>query len=198
MNYVLKDDKQVRERVRTNADRMIADIFGYNALLFGEMFGYDFMQGSRIAKKWRVSDSFKHNEKIDLITDSKLLGVGAETIDLIILPYILESVKSPFVVLENMADLLVSDGYLLLIGVNSWSFGRNNCFSELNSIVDSEGAKLFTMRELSSALNSCNLVIEQTEFLYFGGLFDCRDKSEEKRRKFIYRRIVVSLGYPTH
>ena len=194
MNYFIKDDRQARERVQAEASRMIADIFGYNALLFGEMYGYELLRGSRIAKKWRVSDSLERSNEIDLVTDLNYLGVGSETIDLIVLPFILEFIKSPYALLDNMSELLVSDGSLLLIGVQSWSFGQNSCFSELNEIFQSDGVNLLKMKELSYILSSCNLMIEQTEFFYFGALLDKLNKGEEKKGKFSYRRIVFSLG----
>ena len=72
MKFFLKEDDKVFEQTKSAATSMIADIFGYDALLVGDHFDQDFLEVSRIANKWRVAQSLQkplNAKKFDLITD---------------------------------------------------------------------------------------------------------------------------------
>ena len=196
MNFFLKEDDKIFEHTEWAANKLIVDIFGYDALLVGEIFGHNFLRTSRIANKWRVIQNFQiplNSEKFDFISDLCPMSVAPEKIDLIVLPFVLESSDRPCEVLKEMTELLVTDGYLLLIGVARWSFGRNKFFSKINSLTPSRGLGLFTIADLKSKLADSNLVIEKLESKYFGRFFQHKDIGE-KSNNCLNKSLAICFG----
>ncbi len=196
MEFFLKDDDKIFEQTKSAANSMIADIFGYDALLIGDYFDHDFLRVSRIANKWRVSQVLQkplNAEQFDLITDLCSISIAPEKIDLIVLPFVLESTERRSEVLEQMIELLVTDGYLLLIGVASWSFGRNNFFSKINSLTSRRASNLSRMVDLKTKLTKNNLAIEKLESKYFGRFFHFQD-IKDKKNNFLKKRLAICFG----
>ena len=196
MKFFLKEDDKVFEQTKSAATSMIADIFGYDALLVGDHFDQDFLEVSRIANKWRVAQSLQkplNAKKFDLITDLCSMSISPEKIDLIVLPFILDSTDRPHEVLDQMIELLVTDGYLLLIGVASWSFGRNNFFSKINSLTSRRNSNLSRMVNLKTKLKENNLAIEKLESKYFGRFCHFQDIKNESNN-FLNKRLAICFG----
>lgn len=196
MEFFLKDDEKIFEQTKSAASNMIADIFGYDALLVGDLFDRDFLRVSRIANKWRVNQSSQmplNANNFDLITDLCSISIAPEKIDLIVLPFVLESTDRRHEVLDQMIELLVTDGYLLLIGVASWSFGRNNFFSKINSLTSRRNSNLSRMEDLKTKLTENNLAIEKLESKYFGRFCHSRDVKNE-RSNFLDKRLAICFG----
>ena len=196
MEFFLKEDDKIFEQTKLATNKMIVDIFGYDALLVGEHFDHDFLRASRIANKWRVTQNFQmplNNEKFDFISDLCRISIAPEKIDLIVLPFVLESTDRPYEVLEEMSELLVSDGYLLLIGVAKWSFGKNKFFSKINSLTSSGSSTLFTVADLKSKLAQSNLVVEKLESKYFGRF--CHNKDiKDRSNNYLNKRLAICFG----
>ena len=193
MKFLLKNDRQIRAQIESISRNMISDIFGYNALLVGDYFDKKILEESRIPNKWSVLNRVEKRWKANLITEFEEISIVNETIDLIILPYILENTVAPYSVLEKFGHLLVSGGSLLLVGVQPWSFGKNNHFSQLNSFVKLDGSKMLAVREIKSKLYAENLVIEKLEYLYFGKFF-YDDVRHTKRISIINKKVSISFG----
>lgn len=196
MDFFLKEDDKIFEQTKLAANKMIVDIFGYDALLVGEPFDHDFLSASRIANKWRVTQNFKmplNTEKYDFISDLCCMSIAPEKIDLIVLPFVLESTDRPYEVLEEMSELLVSDGYLLLIGVATWSFGKNKFFSKINSLTESGSSAFVSMANLKSRLAQSNLVIEKLESKYFGRFWHYKD-IKDKSNNYLNMRLAICFG----
>ena len=193
MKFFLKNDRQIRAQIESISRNMISDIFGYNALLVGDYFDQKFLEESRIPNKWRVLNRVEKRWKANLITEFEEICIVNETIDLIILPYILENSVAPYSVLARFSHLLVSGGSLLLVGVQPWSFGKNSHFSQLNSFVKLDGSKMIAIKEIKSKLYAENLVIEKLEYLYFGKFFH-DDVRSKKRISFINKKVAISFG----
>ena len=128
-------------------------------------------------------------KKFDLITDLCSISISPEKIDLIVLPFILDSTDRPHEVLDQMIELLVTDGYLLLIGVASWSFGRNN-FSKINSLTSRRNSNLSRMVNLKTKLKENNLAIEKLESKYFGRFCHFQDIKNESNN-FLNKRLAI-------
>ncbi|HSQ05867.1 MAG TPA: hypothetical protein VLN59_17645, partial [Burkholderiales bacterium] len=73
------------EREQTYFDRAVADIFGYNALQLG-MPELDFLRASRITLRCKMAP----DGAVDLRADFRDLPIASNSIDLMLLPHVLE------------------------------------------------------------------------------------------------------------
>ncbi len=97
-------------------DRVVADIFGYNALQCG-LAQIDLLAASRIPSRWRVGSS----GPIDLRADFCDLPIAANSIDLVVLPHVLEFSDDPHQILREVVRVLVPEGQVVISGFNPWS-----------------------------------------------------------------------------
>ncbi|MCC6534634.1 MAG: class I SAM-dependent methyltransferase [Burkholderiales bacterium] len=104
------------EREREYYDRVVADIFGYNALQCG-LAEIDLLRTSRIPSRWRIGS----NGAIALRTDFRDLPLAANSIDLVVLPHVLEFSDDPHQILREVVRVLVPEGQVVISGFNPWS-----------------------------------------------------------------------------
>jgi SAM-dependent methyltransferase len=93
----------VLERERDYYDRVVADIFGYNALQCG-LPQIDLLRMSRILK-----------------ADFRDLPIMANSVDLVVLPHVLEFTDDPHQILREVVRILVPEGQVVISGFNPWS-----------------------------------------------------------------------------
>lgn len=104
------------ERERDYYDRVVADIFGYNALQCG-LAEIDLLSASRIPSRWRIGST----GPIALQTDFRDLPIAANSIDLVVLPHVLEFSSDPHQILREVVRVLVPEGQVVISGFNPWS-----------------------------------------------------------------------------
>lgn len=97
-------------------DRLLADIFGYFAVQVGcpEI---DFLRANRIP--WRSSLALAGNAHI--IADAHELPFAAESLDLLVLPHLLEFSEQPHQILREAERVLRPEGELVVTGFNPLS-----------------------------------------------------------------------------
>lgn len=94
-------------------DGAVADIFGYNALQLG-LPQVDLLRMSRIAYRLKVGLT----APVGLTADCRDLPIAGNSIDLVLLPHVLEFNENPHQVLREVARVLVPEGHLLLACFN--------------------------------------------------------------------------------
>lgn len=94
----------------------IADIFGFHALQIG-LPTHDFLQGSRITAK-HVLDL---DEPAHLYADPAYLPFAENSIDLIVLPHVLEFTDNPHAILREAYRVLRPEGQMVISGFNPFS-----------------------------------------------------------------------------
>jgi len=104
------------EREREYFDRVVADIFGYNALQFG-LSSIDLLRTSRITSRWHVGSG----SAVALRADFRDLPIASNSIDLVILPHVLEFSEDPHQILREVVRVLVPEGQMIVSGFNPWS-----------------------------------------------------------------------------
>lgn len=104
------------ERERAYFDHVVADIFGYNALQFG-LAEIDLLESSRIPSRWCVGSS----GPIALRADFRDLPIAANSVDLVVLPHVLEFSADPHQILREVVRILVPEGQVVISGFNPWS-----------------------------------------------------------------------------
>lgn len=97
-------------------DNVVADIFGFHALQLG-MPGVDFLSANRISHKFRIDP--KH--EADLLANYDELPVDTQSIDLLILPHVLEFTPHPHRILREIDRVMMPEGRIIITAFNPWS-----------------------------------------------------------------------------
>jgi SAM-dependent methyltransferase len=106
----------VLQREQAYFDRIVADRFGYNALQLG-MRQPDFLRASRMPLRCRVATS----GPVDLRADPRDLPIASNSIDLVLLPHVLEFDQHPHQILREVHRVLMPEGNVLISSFNPWS-----------------------------------------------------------------------------
>ncbi|TAL76384.1 MAG: methyltransferase domain-containing protein [Burkholderiaceae bacterium] len=109
------------EQEKINA--MVANVFGYHAMQVG-LPNWDLLQANRIPYKGRTHsycDAGCPQPDVALYTDPENLPFDGQSIDLLILPHVLECSNSPHQVLREAERVLMPEGRVVVSGFNPWS-----------------------------------------------------------------------------
>ncbi|HTP95972.1 MAG TPA: class I SAM-dependent methyltransferase [Burkholderiales bacterium] len=108
--------RYVLEREQAHFDRIVADVFGFNALQLG-LARIDFLRASRMPFTCRVGT----DGPVGLTADFHDLPIATGSIDLVLLPHVLEFSRDPHQILREVVRVLMPEGQLLICGFNPWS-----------------------------------------------------------------------------
>lgn len=103
-------------------DRTVSDIFGFNALQLG-LPEHDFLRDSRIPL--RLTGANQTGAAVRLCGDE--LPFACDSLDLALLPHILEFAEHPHQILREVERVLMPEGNLMISGFNPrslWGFRR--------------------------------------------------------------------------
>ena len=109
-------------------DAVAPDIFGFHAIQLG-LPQFDLLRESRIVRRVTVSPetSFQQNH---VQAQFHELPFDAHSIDLCVMPHVLDFSENPHEVLREIDRVLRPEGRLLVIGFNPWSmFGTRKLWS---------------------------------------------------------------------
>lgn len=93
-------------------DARVADIFGYNAVQLG-LPEADFLRANRMPLRFRAGAG-----EVQLETDLEALPFAANSLDLVVLPHVLEFAANPHQVLREVERVLVPEGHVVIAGFN--------------------------------------------------------------------------------
>src|SRR4051812_34772444 len=104
------------EKERAYLDDVTPDIFGFHAVQLG-LPGYDLLRESRISHRMRVA----HLGDPDVFARCHELPFATQSIDLVLLPHVLEFAEQPHAVLRGVDRVMMPGGRLIIVGFNPWS-----------------------------------------------------------------------------
>jgi SAM-dependent methyltransferase len=104
------------EKEQAYLDDVTPDIFGFHALQLG-LPKVDLLRASRIAHRMRIA-SFDHP---DLFAKCHELPIATQSVDLVVLPHVLEFAAEPHAILREVDRVMMPEGRLVLLGFNPWS-----------------------------------------------------------------------------
>ena len=110
------------EQERAYFGKTVADVFGFNAVQLG-LAHHDFLRMSRIPL--RVSAGPEIEAKVRM--DFPLLSFATNSIDLLLLPHVLEFSDNPHQILREAERVLLPEGQLIICGFNPrslWGLAR--------------------------------------------------------------------------
>jgi SAM-dependent methyltransferase len=97
-------------------DRAVADVFGYNALQLG-LPQYGLLAENRIPLRQTADETSDADVRCDL----RQLPFAAHSIDLIVMPHVLEFRQEPHQILREVERVLIPEGMLVISGFNPLS-----------------------------------------------------------------------------
>ena len=110
----------VLQRERAWLDAVAPDIFGYHAIQLG-LPGLDLLRESRIAHRLIVAPNPIDGLQPEVRAQFHELPFEAQSIDLCVLPHVLEFAQQPHEILREIDRVMRPEGRILLIGFNPWS-----------------------------------------------------------------------------
>lgn len=114
-NYVLNWEQ-------TTLDATVADVFGFNALQLG-LPQFDFLRANRIPLRQKAGPA----GAVDTFCEFDALPFASHSIDLAILPHVLEFHDDPHGILREIERMLIPEGQIIITGFNPLSlWGLNN------------------------------------------------------------------------
>ena len=97
-------------------DSLVVDLFGYNALQLG-LPEIDLLAHNRIPLRQVAGET----GKVDVVCDLRELPFAANSIDLAVLPHVLEFHDNPHQILREVERILIPEGQVVIVGFNPLS-----------------------------------------------------------------------------
>jgi len=101
---------------RAYLDDVTPDIFGFHALQLG-LPGIDLLRESRIAHRMTIAPA----GSAVLRAKCHELPIATQSIDLALLPHVLEFADEPHAILREIDRVMMPEGRLVILGFNPWS-----------------------------------------------------------------------------
>ncbi len=145
-------------------DKLTADIFGFNALQIG-LPQMNCLAASRMPNKWIANTVLLPDcpNKITLLHDFVDLPFDTHSLDLVVLPHVLEFAAEPHQILREVERILIPEGRLVICGLNMPSlWGIRQMLGRLPN-VPKTGAFISLLR-LKDWLQLLNLEVGRSHF----------------------------------
>jgi SAM-dependent methyltransferase len=148
--------------------KVLPDLFGYHILQVGAPAEAQFLDSSRINHK--VITDYRRDAPapgIHMICDQHALPVGSDSVDVMVLPHVLEFDTHPHQVLREMERVLIGEGHVVIIGFNPWSlWGLWRLFNAWRDRFPWNG-KYIRMTRLRDWLALLDFEIIRIEYFYY-------------------------------
>src|SRR5690625_3689535 len=114
--------RHVRALAQRQINRLVSNVFGYHAVQVS-LPEWDLLRTSRIMHKWYTQQPVNPSQPRDdlLAAQPEALPFETQSIDLILLPHVLENAYDPHQVLREVERVLVPEGRVIITGFNPLS-----------------------------------------------------------------------------
>ncbi len=166
----------VRAWEQERLDQLTADIFGFNAIQIGQP-RINALRASRMPGKWLTSTAFPVAEKViktvppehmpvAILLDFAELPFASESVDLVILPHVLEFAAEPHQILREVERILIPEGRVIICGFNRTSlWGARQMAGRVTGhhFLPEEGEFISATR-MKDWLKLLNMEVKHTDF----------------------------------
>lgn len=103
-------------------NRLLKNVFGYHAIQIG-LAHWDLLRNNRISHKWHTQTWVDRAipKAVHILCDAEQLPFANESIDLLVLPHVLEMSSDPHQVLREVQRVLRPEAQVVITGFNPWS-----------------------------------------------------------------------------
>ena len=155
-------------------DELTVDIFGFNALQIGVP-QLDALAASRMPNKWQAATRTSHADELAFASGGKQIAVAVDfeelpfatsSIDLVVLPHVLEFAAEPHQVLREVERVLIPEGQVIICGFNPASlWGMRQGFRRVTrSDYLPESGEFISLPRLKDWLKLLNLGVTRSHF----------------------------------
>jgi len=155
-------------------DELTVDIFGFNALQIGVP-QLDALAASRMPNKWQAATRTSHADELAFAAGGKQIAVAVDfeelpfatsSIDLVVLPHVLEFALEPHQVLREVERVLIPEGQVIICGFNPASlWGVRQGFRRVTqSDYLPESGEFISLPRLKDWLKLLNLGVTRSHF----------------------------------
>ncbi len=108
---------------REKLGQRIYSLFGYHIMQIGNIGTHHFLDGSKISHKFIASliPGEASGDMPGFCCDSNELPIASDTVDVVVLPHVLEFEANPHQVLRESERVLIGEGHVVILGFNPWS-----------------------------------------------------------------------------
>lgn len=161
--------QRVLETELQTLETILPNMFGYHILQIGNLMQTDYLQSSRIQQRvTSILESLENNQTAQqFYCSKKALPIAADSIDVVVLPHILEFNTDPHQVLREMERVLIGEGHVVILGFNPWSFW--GIYRSILTWFDKTPwhGKFFSPFRVKDWLSLLDFEIEQSKTIYF-------------------------------
>jgi len=180
-------------------DTMVADIFGFNALQIG-MPQIDALLANRMPHQW-LADTRTHPRSVEgsrqvaVTFDSAELPFASNSMDLVVLPHVLEFAAEPHQVLREVERVLIPEGQVIICGFNPASlWGLRQVTGRLTrSHYLPKAGEFISMPRIKDWLKLLNMGVSHSHFGCYAPA--CRTERWLERYNFMDRAGVKYWPY---
>lgn len=118
--------QRLGEEEKAILDKYLPDLFGYYLLQCGcpeiksEMQAGNWLISSRVSSRFCID--YEKNQGVSCQASLAHLPMKSDSLDIVILPHVLEYSPEPHQVLREVERVLIADGHVVILGFNPWSF----------------------------------------------------------------------------
>ena len=114
--------RHLAESERLTLAQTLPNLFGYHLLQLGVHHPQDLCVGSRISHKIKVALSAAEDRGATMRCCEDALPVASGSIDVLLLPHVLEFADDPRRVLREAERVLIGEGHIVVAGFSPWSW----------------------------------------------------------------------------
>jgi SAM-dependent methyltransferase len=150
-------------------DSLVADIFGFNAVQIG-MPQIDALAANRMPNKWLADTRLRlHGESqrpVAVTFDHAELPFATQSLDLVVMPHVLEFAPDPHQLLREVERVLMPEGQLIIVGFNPASlWGMRQVTARIAGAHYLPGAGEFiSMPRVKDWLKLLNMGVSESHF----------------------------------
>ncbi|MCX5590993.1 class I SAM-dependent methyltransferase [Alcaligenes endophyticus] len=162
-------------------DRILTTVFGYHAIQIG-LPQWQMLGASRISRQWCVvsSTDYAIDRKGLVCADPAYLPFDSQSIDLLVLPHVLEWAADPHQVLREAERVLMPEGRIVISGFNPWSlWGVRDRIPGIEPYLPVSSLDFLSAQRVRDWLRLLSFDIEETMYGCYAPL--CREQSWQHR-----------------
>jgi len=122
--YQTPTGQRLQELERQQLEQVLPDLFGYHLVQIGYVGQADLTAASRISHRVLMSadDRTLPEHAIQFCGESSRLPIATDSVDVVVLPHVLEFSPYPHEVLREVDRILVPEGHVIILTFNPFSF----------------------------------------------------------------------------
>ena len=164
----------VRAYEQACLDELTVDIFGFNAVQIGVP-QLDALAASRMPNKWQAATRTSNADELAFAAGGRQIAVAVDfeelpfatsSVDLVVLPHVLEFAAEPHQVLREVERVLIPEGQVIIFGFNPASLWglRQGVRRVVRSDYLPESGEFISMPRLKDWLKLLNLGVTRSHF----------------------------------